>query len=63
MFKIDDPVDEGRVIIAAMKFGGKVVGIGMVYNYRTTGETNPSTGAAFAAAGLYNTGNFILFER
>ncbi len=63
MFKIDDPVDEGRVIIAAMKFGGKVVGIGMVYNYRTTGDTDPSTGVGFAADGLYNTGNFILFER
>jgi hypothetical protein len=63
MFKIDDPVNTGRVILAAMNFGGKVVGIGMVYNYRDTSQTNPSTGAAFTADGLYNTGNFILFER
>ena len=62
LFKISDPVDNGRVIMAAMKFSGKVIVVGMVYNYRTTTETNPATGVAFPADGLYNTGNFILFE-
>jgi len=35
----------------------------MVSNYRTTTEMNPGTGMNFAMDGLYNTGNFILFER
>lgn len=64
MFKLDGALaDTGRVIMAAMKFNGKVIGVGMVYNYRTTSETNPSTGANFTSDGLYNTGNYILFER
>ncbi len=64
LFKFDgfDVSDSGRVIMAAMKSGGKVIGVGMVYNYRDSGDTNPSTGAPFNPAGLYNTGNFIIFE-
>jgi len=63
MFKLDNLSDAGRVILAAMKFNGKVVAVGMVYNYRTTSEINPATGTNFAADGLYNTGNFLIFER
>lgn len=65
LFKFDGNVlgDTGRVILAAMKFNGKVIGIGLVYDYRTTADINPVTGANFTAAGLYNTGNFILFEK
>jgi len=63
LFKLDGLSDSGRVIIAAMKVGGKVVGMGMVYNYRTTGDINPATGTNFPADGLYNTGNFLLFEK
>ena len=62
LFKIDQLDDSGRIVIAAMKSGGKVIGVGMVYNYRDGGDTNPSTGAPFNPAGLYNTGNFIIFE-
>ena len=64
MFKLDGALtDTGRVIMAAMKFNGKVIGVGMVYNYRTMSEINPSTGTYFTSDGLYNTGNYILFER
>jgi hypothetical protein len=63
MFKLDNPSDPGRVILAAMKYNSKVICVGMVYNYRTTGDINPSTGTFFVADGLYNAGNFILFEK
>ena len=63
LFKLDDLNDSGRVILAAMKYNGKVIAVGMVYNYRDTSDTNPSTDALFDSAGLYNTGNFILFEK
>jgi len=60
---LDSTGDTGRVVMAAMKFSGKVIAVGMVYNWRTTSEENPATGSAFAADGLYNTGNFLLFEK
>jgi hypothetical protein len=63
LFKLDNQGDSGRVIIAAMKFNSKVIGVGMVYNYRTTTDVNPGTGINFSSDGLYNTGNFIIFER
>lgn len=65
LFKIEDPTDSGRVILAGMKFNGKVIGIGMVYNERNTSDIDPSAGdgvTTFDADGLYNTGNFIIFE-
>lgn len=63
LFKFDNLSDGGRVIMAAMKFNDKIIGIGMVYNYRTTFDTNPADGNPFASDNLYNTGNFILFEK
>ncbi len=63
LFKLDNLSDNGRVIMAAMNFNNKVIGIGMVYNYRDTSEINPADGNPFAENNLYNTGNFILFER
>ena len=64
LFRVDGTLsDTGRVILAAAKLNGRVVAFGFVYNWRTTGQTNPATGAPFASNGLYNTGNFILFER
>jgi hypothetical protein len=63
LFKLDGSSDDGRVVMGAMKIGSKVIGVGMVYNERTTGDVNPSTGVNFVADGLYNTGNFIVFER
>jgi hypothetical protein len=63
LFKIDSLTDTGRIVLAAMRFSGKVIFVGMVYNYRTTADINPSTGTNFVASGLYNTGNFLLFER
>ena len=64
LFKLDGLSDDGRVIIAAMKFDDKVIAVGMVYNYRTMSDPNPATpGINFASDGLYNTGNFLLFEK
>lgn len=66
LFKLDQLSDSGRVILAAMNFNNKVIGIGMVYNYRTTTDIDPSAGdgvTTFSSNGLYNTGNFILFEQ
>jgi len=63
LFKLDKLGDSGRVVMAVMKFGGKVIGVGMVYNYRRMIDINPATGVNFSADGLYNTGNFIIFER
>ena len=63
LFKIGRLTDKGRVLLAAMKFNDKIIAMGMVYNFRDTADTNPSTGAAFVSPGLYNTGNFILFEK
>lgn len=63
LFKLGGLYDDGRVIIAAVKYNSKVIGVGMVYNYRTTSDTNPASGVNFGANGLYNTGNFIIFER
>ncbi len=63
LFKFEGFTDTGRVIMIAMKFNNKLIGIGMVYNFRNTGDTNPATGNPFTTDGLYNTGNFILFEK
>jgi len=63
LFKLDNLPDSGRVILAAMIYNSKVIAMGMVYNYRTTGDINPGTGTNFPADGLYNTGNFLLFEK
>jgi len=64
MFRIDGGLsDSGRVMMAAAKLNGKVVAFGFVYNWRDSGQTNPATGSPFSPDGLYNTGNFILFER
>ncbi len=64
IFRIDGAVsDSGRVMMAAAKLNGKVVAFGFVYNWRDSGQTNPATGLPFSSNGLYNTGNFILFER
>lgn len=63
LFKLDGLTDTSRVILAAMKYNGKLIAVGMVYNYRTMSQTNPATGSLFSADGLYNTGNFILFEK
>ncbi|MEJ2575078.1 MAG: hypothetical protein P8164_16135 [Gammaproteobacteria bacterium] len=64
LFKLDGALtDTGRVVMAAMKFNGKVIAVGMVYNYRTMYEINPATGTTFPSDGLYNTGNYILFEK
>lgn len=64
MFRIDSGLgDSGRVMLIAAKLNSKVVAFGFVYNWRTSGQTNPSTGAPYSPDGLYNTGNFILFER
>jgi len=63
LFKMGKFLDKGRVILAAMKFNNKVIAIGMSNNYRSTHDTNPSTGNAFAGPGVYNSGNFILFEK
>lgn len=65
LFKFGKLPDSGRVITAAMKFNNKVIALGMVYNYRDNSFsfTNPSTGSPFTGPGLYNSGNFILFEK
>lgn len=64
LFKLDGSLsDAGRVVMAAVKFNSKVIAVGMVYNYRTTSDTNPATGTNFTSDGLYNTGNYILFEK
>lgn len=66
IFKFDQLDDDGRVIMIAMKFNNKVIAIGMVYNYRTTTDIDPSVGdgvTTFSENALYNTGNFILFEK
>jgi len=65
IYKFDGLDDNGRVIMAAMKHNGKVILLGMVYNYRNTGDIDPrsDTNATFGENGLYNTGNFIGFER
>jgi len=63
LFKIGKFLDKGRVILAAMKFNNKVIAIGMTANYRDTNDTNPSTGNPFGGPGVYNSGNFILFEK
>lgn len=68
LFKIDElsSGDSGRVIMLAMKYNGKVIAVGMVYNLRDTSDIDPSAGdgvTTFPADGLYNTGNFILFEQ
>jgi hypothetical protein len=64
MYKFETGLtDTGRVIAAAMKYNDKLIVVGMVYNHRTTSDTNPATGMNFEQNNLYNTGNFILFER
>jgi len=66
IFKFDQLGDAGRVIMVAMKFSDKIIALGMVYNYRDTTDIDPSAGdgvTTFAENGLYNTGNFLLFEK
>ena len=65
LFKVGKLFDSGRVIMAAMNYDGKLIAVGMVYNYRDGGFSfnNPATGGPFAGPGLYNSGNFILFEK
>ena len=64
LFKLDGTQgDTARIMVVAGKFNGKVVAFGAVYNWRRTSDTNPSTGSHFDEDHLYNTGNFILFER
>lgn len=64
LFRIDGTLsDSGRVMLAAAKLNGKVVAFGFVYNWRDSSQTNPATGSPFSPDGIYNTGNFILFER
>lgn len=63
-FRIDGAMgDTGRVIMVAGKFAGKVVAFGTVYNWRTTSDTNVSTGQPFDTDHLVGTGNFLLFEK
>lgn len=66
MFRIDNAdnfaSDTGRVLLAGMKYNNKVIAFGVVYNWRTTGMTKPD-GSNFGSNNLYNTGNFLLFER
>ena len=54
--------DSGRVVLAAMKFDSKLIAVGMVYNYRDN-TFSSTTGTSFVGPGLYNSGNFILFEK
>ncbi len=63
MFRVDGSMggDTGRVMLAAAKLNNKVVGFGFTYNFRANGATNPKGGTY--SAGVYNTGNFIIFER
>ncbi len=63
LFKMGKFQDKGRVILGAMKFNNKVIAIGMVNNFRDANDTNPSTGSAFTGPGVFNSGNFILFEQ
>lgn len=65
LFKLGKLTDSGRVVLAAMKYAGKLITFGFVYNYRDDGFEfeNPSTGDPFTGPGLYNSGNFILFEQ
>lgn len=64
LFKLDElSINDGRVILSAMNYNGKLIVVGMVYNYRYHLDTNPATGNLFDHDGLYNTGNFILFEK
>ena len=65
LFKLGNLTDSGRVVMAAMQYNGKLIAIGFVYNYRDSSFSfdNPSTGNPFAGPGLYNSGNFILFEK
>ncbi|MFT5218249.1 MAG: hypothetical protein ACI822_000509 [Gammaproteobacteria bacterium] len=44
LFKFDQLGDSGRVIVAAMKSEGKIIGVGMVYNYRDVTDVDPSAG-------------------
>lgn len=67
LFKLEktNPGDSGRVIMAALKFNNKVIAVGMVYNFRDTTDIDPSAGdgvTTFSSNGLYNTGNFLVFE-
>jgi hypothetical protein len=63
LFKLDGSTDGTQLVLAAMKFGGKVIAVGMGYHYRTTAEIDPVTGLPYPADGLYNSGNFLLFEK
>jgi hypothetical protein len=63
---MDGLSDSGRIVMSAMKFSSKVIAIGVVYNYRDTSDIDWRIEGGmtnFGTAGLYNTGEFILFER
>lgn len=63
LFRVEGSfADTGRLVIAFMKVNGKILGFGAVYNYRTAG-TIPTTGITYSTNGMYNSGNFILFEK
>jgi hypothetical protein len=63
LFRIEGTYsDTGRVIVAFMNSGGKTIGFGAVYNYRTAGMSKPD-GSTYSSNGIYNTGNFLLFEK
>jgi hypothetical protein len=60
LFRIDgDFGDTGRVILVAMKSGGKTLAFGAVYNWRNTHNGNTD----YTSADYVNSGAFILFEK
>ncbi len=63
LFKLDNPSDDGRVVLAAMKYNGKVIGVGMVYNYRDSSQINPATGSAFSATRFIQHGQFYTVRK
>ena len=63
IFRMDNSMaDSGRLLISFIKFNTKVIGFGVVYNYRTNGQTKPN-GTTYTSNNVYNTGSFILFEK
>lgn len=63
MFRMDNTMaDSGRLLISFIKYNSKVIGFGVVFNYRTNGQTKPN-GSTYTSNNVYNTGSFILFEK
>jgi hypothetical protein len=58
LFRLDGDVD-GRILVTAGKFNGKVIAFGLVYNWRSRSPSD----VPFDADALYSTGNFLLFEK